>query len=180
MPGPERRRWVRLSPLVLVVLALCLAGCSKEVSDTQRPSSGTYHPTDTTQSTSSPAATIPLVPTGGIVVPECDDEAACAAGFFLDDGIFYNLDCVVVGSRAVSEDVIGSGDLYGEDVSVNLVNETSRDFMVAVSNGGGFCSDEPTADWVIAYPEGVDNPSLLEVVCEIGELSAEQREANGC
>lgn len=171
---------MRLSLLSVVVVALCLAGCSEQASDTQRPPSGTYHPTDPSQSSSPSTSTIPPVPTGGVVVPECDDEAACAAGFFLDDGIFYHLDCVVVAEEAVSEEVKGSGHLYGEGVSVNLVNETSRDVVVAVSKGGGFCSDEPTSDWVIAYPEGVDNAALLEVLCEVGELSAAQRLANDC
>lgn len=171
---------MRLSLLAFVAVALCLAGCSEESFDTQASPSRTYHPTDPTQFSSLSTSTVPKVPTGGVVVPECDDEAACAAGFFLDDGILYNLDCVVVDEDAVSEEVIGSGDFFGEDVIINLVKDTPREVMVAVSKGGGFCSDEPTSDWVMAYPEGVDNADLLEVVCEVGELSAAKRQANAC
>jgi len=49
----------------------------------------TFKPTAT-------AKTVLSVAAGGLVVPDCNDTASCAAGFILDDGVFYNLGCRAV------------------------------------------------------------------------------------
>ena len=127
-------------------------------------------------------ATLPPAPTGGLVVPECNDTGMCAAGFVLDDGVFYNLDCGAVRSSAVSDEVIGSGEFEGQIVSVNTVEGVSRNVMVAVSLPGGLCAegDEAVTGWSMAFPQGADQDAVLEAACEFGELSAAQRRANGC
>lgn len=115
-------------------------------------------------------------------MPGCDDTAACAAGFVLDDGVFYHLDCGAVRNSAVSDEVIGTGEFEGQTVTVNTVEGVPRSVMVAVSLPGGLCAegDEPATDWTMAFPEGADTDVLQGAFCEVGELSAAQRQANGC
>lgn len=157
---------------------MLLVGCSGTASNEPSIPSVTSH-TDPTPTTTSTSASI--VPSGGLVVPECADTGMCAAGFVLDDGVFYNIDCSAIRESAVSDEVIGEGDIDVYEVSVNLLVDVPRSVLVAVSQGGGFCGfDEFSSEWVAAFPDGVDNPALLEAICDVGELSAAQREANGC
>ena len=125
-----------------------------------------------------------IAPAGGLIVPECDDVelGACAAGFVLDDGIFYNLGCTAIRDSAVSDEMIGEGQLEGETVTVNTLDEIPGTVMVAVSLSGGLCAegDRVLSDWSMAFPQGVDNEALLEAVCAVGEMTATQREANDC
>lgn len=91
----------------------------------------------------------PSVPTGGLVVPPCDDTAACASGFFLDDGVFYAVGRTAIRDAAVSNEVIGIGEFEGETVTVNVLQDVPRDVMVAISLSGGLCNegDEAVSRW---------------------------------
>lgn len=153
--------------MALVVGAALLPACSGVAS------------VDATTSTSTVIA-----PDGGLIVPECDDVelGACAAGFVLDDGVFYNLGCGAVRDSAVSDEVIGEGEIEGEMVTVNTLDGMPRTLMVAVSLPGGLCAegDRVLSDWSMAFPQGVDNEALVEAVCAVGEMTATQREVNDC
>jgi hypothetical protein len=124
----------------------------------------------------------PGVPTGGMVVPPCDDTAACASGFLLDDGVFYAVGCTAIRDAAVSDEVIGSGEFEGEMVTVNVLHDVSRDVMVAISLPGGLCNegDEAVSQWSMVFPTGGDQDAVTQAICEVGELSAAERQANGC
>lgn len=179
-----RRRRERLAVWTVSGLALLAIVFTFVVQDDVEPSvvgSGVASEPDPSLPMAT-VATLPLPPTGGLVVPGCDDTAACASGFVLDDGVFYNLDCGAVRNSAVSDEVIGSGEFEGQIVSVNLVEGVSRSVMVAVSLPGGLCAegDEAVTDWTMAFPQGADQDAVLEAACEVGELSTAQRLANGC
>jgi hypothetical protein len=124
----------------------------------------------------------PSVPTGGLVVPPCDDTAACASGFLLDDGVFYAVGCTPIRDAAVSGEVIGSGEFEGETVTVNVLQDVPRDVMVAISLPGGLCNegDEAVSQWSMVFPTGGDQNAVTQAICEVGELSAAERQANGC
>lgn len=117
-------------------------------------------------------------------MPECNDVelGACVAGFVLDDGIFYNLSCSAVRESAVSDEVIGEGEFEGEMVVVHTLETVPRSVMIAVSLPGGICAegDQVLSDWSMAFPQGADPESLTEAICDAGELSAAQSEANDC
>lgn len=118
------------------------------------------------------------------MVPECRDSGSCAAGFVLDDQVFYHLGCLAVRNTAVSDEVLGQGEIDGQPVTASAVESQPRSLMVAVSLPGGVCSetdpDTPLSDWTMAFPDGADNAAVRQAICEAGELSAVQREANGC
>lgn len=120
---------------------------------------------------------------GELVVPECDDNASRAAGFVLNE-VFYALSCAAVRDSMVTEDVIGVGDLYGDSVTVNLVEGVADSVLVAVSVPGGFYSDndpdERHTSWSVAFPEGADQAAFTQAICEVADLSASQRLTNGC
>jgi hypothetical protein len=130
------------------------------------------------------ATTMLAAQPGGLVVPECDDEAMCQLGFVLDNGVFYGLECTAVADSVVTDQVLGRGELEGEVVTVNIIEGVAPTLMVAVSLPGGLCTGEPgeqpMSDWSMAFPEGTDNQALLTAICEVGELSPAQVEANGC
>lgn len=53
-------------------------------------------------------------PSGVLVVPTCDDDAACSDGFALNDR-FFSLLCLGVDPAAVTDDVAGTGsEVYTE------------------------------------------------------------------
>lgn len=95
-----------------VVAAAVLAACSSAPSD-----SATSLASDSTTRTSvidlRTTTTLPVVPASGLVVPECDDDAMCALGFVLDDGIFYNLDCAAIEDALVTLVADPKGLLFG-------------------------------------------------------------------
>lgn len=177
----EMRRGLTTVLLVGVVLSACSdAAPNAAASPTSSlATTETSLPLDTSSTTSLPAA-----PTGGLFVPECNDVdlGVCAAGFVLDDGMFYNLSCSAVRDSAVSEEVIGEGEFEGEMVVVHTLETVPRSVMIAVSLPGGLCAegDQVLSDWSMAFPQGANQESLTEAICDVGELSAAQREANGC
>ncbi len=120
---------------------------------------------------------------GELVVPDCEGNASCAAGFLLNE-VFYALSCAAVRDSMVTDDVIGVGDLYGDTVSVNLVEGVADSVLVAVSVPGGFCSDndpdERHTNWSVAFPEGADQAAFAQAICQVADLSASQRLTNGC
>lgn len=124
----------------------------------------------------------PHVPTGGLVVPECDDTSACAAGFVLDDGVFYAVGCTAIRDSAVSDEVIGGGEFEGQTITVNLLEGVPRDVMVAVSMPGGLCKegDEAVSQWSMVFPTGGDQGAVTQAICDVGEMSDADRRANGC
>ncbi len=124
----------------------------------------------------------PTVPTGGLVIPPCNDTAACASGFLLDDGVFYAVGCTAIRDSAVSDEVIGRGEFEGKTVTVNVLQDVPRDLMVAVSLPGGLCKegDEAVSDWSMVFPTGGDQNAVSKAVCDVRELSAEERQVNGC
>jgi hypothetical protein len=54
--------------------------------------------------------------------------------------------------------------------------------MIAVGLPGGLCAegDQVLSEWSMAFPQGADPESPMEAICDAGELSAAQREANDC
>ena len=148
-------RWT----LLVVVALLCATAC-------------------TTQST--PITT--LVPEGGLLTPDCADTGACIVGFILDNGLFYNLDCAAVKDSAVTDTVIGRGELQDQEVIVKLIEGVARSVMVAVSLPGGLCQEDSVAlsGWSMAFPETTAIADILESICRVGELTDDQRIANGC
>lgn len=128
------------------------------------------------------STTVPVASPGELVVPDCDDTGLCAAGFVLDDGIFYGLSCRAVRDAEVSDEVLGRGQLEGEEVTVNAVEGIDRDVMVAVSLPGGLCHDgaEALSGWSVAFPSTVDDAVARETLCQVGELTEAQRVADGC
>lgn len=77
---------------------------------------------------------------------------------------------------------LDSGEFEGETVTVNLLDGVPRDVMVAVSLPGGLCKegDEAVSDWSMVFPTGGDQDAVSKAVCEVGELSAAERQVNGC
>jgi len=120
---------------------------------------------------------------GELVVPPCPDDADCALGFLLND-VFYAVSCTAIRESAVTDDIVGSGDFYGDDVTVHRIDRVDDSVMVAFSAPGGFCSendpDERHTRWSMALAEGVDAEQLSNAICEVGELSAAQRLADRC
>jgi hypothetical protein len=135
----------------------------------------TFKPTDT-------ATTVPIVAAGGLVVPDCNDTASCAAGFILDNGVFYNLGCRAVRDAQVTAEVLGRGQLDGESVTVNAIEGIDRAVMVAVSLPGGLCEegDQPLSKWTGAFASTIDDDVLREANCSVGELTEAQRVADDC
>lgn len=159
------RRWI-----LLIVLSLLLnVSCTTQSS----PS--------TTQS-GPPGTSVPVVLPGELVVPDCDGAALCAGGFFLDDGVFYYLDCSAIKDSAVTDTVIGRGELYDEEVTANEIEGVPRTVMVAVSLPGGLCQDDSEAlsEWRMAFPSTADITVVQETMCRVGELTEGQIAANRC
>lgn len=166
-----------------LVAAAFLSACTTAASDPGTPLSSDA--TTGLASTVVPTtATLPIAATGGLVVPECDDEAMCALGFVLDDGIFYNLDCAAISDPFVTDEILGQGQLEDQSVTVKRIDGVDRSLIVAVSLPGGLCTGEsdeaPRSNWTAAFPEGADCDALLAAICRVGELSDAQGEANGC
>lgn len=144
-------------------------------------------PTRQTTSSSPPTTSVtqPLVvpKPGEFFVPPCIDSNECVAGFVLDD-VFFSVSCVGVRESAVSDEVIGRGNWNGEEVSVNGVEGFNESLLVAVSTDGGYCSEEDPdqrlSQWSFAFSEKMEQAPVIGAVCEVGELSAAQRLANGC
>ena len=107
----------------------------------------------------------------------------CPIAFVLN-GVFYSVGCTAIRDSAVTEDVIGSGDFHGEAVTVNRIAGVDDEVMVALSIPGGDCSDidpdERRTPWSMAFGDYDDLAAITAVVCDVGELSAAQRLADGC
>ena len=169
----------------LLSLAVIVSACSDSDSNSDASVASSPAATDAPSSADATTTTsMPSTPTGGLVVPECNDVefGSCVAGFVLDDGLFYSLSCSAVRNSAVSDEVIGEGDFEGRMVTVHTLREIPRTVMVAVSLPGGVCAegDRVLSEWSMAFPQGAENGALIEAVCTAGELSAAQREANDC
>lgn len=138
-----------------------------------------------------PVETAPAISVPGSIsaAPPCDDEGACAEGFLLDDA-FIMLDCTPIKESAITTEVIATGRVRGEEVTVNAIEGVDPAVMMAISLPGGSCSDGEDPDerfsaWSLAipsvtFPDRVDHGRLREAVCRVGDLSARQREANEC
>lgn len=85
---------------------------------------------------------------------------------------------------AVAARVIGTGRIFDQQVTVNAVEGIDPGVLVAASIPGGSCSendpDERLTDWSMAFPAGADHAQLQAAICDVGDLSAAQRLANGC
>ena len=127
-------------------------------------------------------STTPAGP-GELVVPECNDEAMCPEAFIID-GLFYSVGCTAIRDSAVSDYVIGSGDLHGEPATVHRITGVDETVMVALSFPSGSCSEndpnERHTSWSMAFADGADQADISAAVCDVGELSPAQRLADGC
>lgn len=104
-------------------------------------------------------------------------------GFILDDGDYYAWGCTAIQNSAVTGEVLGEGGLYGEWVTVNLIQGVDDRALVAVSTDGGCdlgADDEPLSDWTMAFSLKADGDWVLKALCRVGELTAAERDANGC
>jgi hypothetical protein len=171
--------------MTLLFLAVVVSACSDAAPNAGgSPSSSLPTPEAPPSMDATTTTSLPAAPAGGLVVPECDDVEVglCVAGFVLDDGLFYNLSCSAVRDSAVSDEVIGEGEFEGEMVVVYTLETVPRTVMIAVSLPGGLCAegDQVLSDWSMAFPQGADSTALMEAVCDAGEFSAAQSEANDC
>ncbi len=120
---------------------------------------------------------------GELVVPSCPDNATCPLAFVLND-VFYTVSCAAIREWAVGDDMIGSGDFHGDNVTVHRIDGVDDSVMVALSVPGGFCSendpDERHTPWSMAFADEADDDQLSNALCEVGELSAAQRLADRC
>lgn len=116
-----------------------------------------------------------------LACPDCDDAAACAAGFEIE-GMFYGQSCAAVREDAVSSDVLAEGELGSRTTTVNRIEGVDTTVMVAVGLPGGICGDNDTArsPWSMAFAPEADQAAVKQAVCSVGDLTPEQREANGC
>ncbi len=131
----------------------------------------------------SPCPTAAVPATGELVVPSCQDNAMCPLAFVLND-VSYTVSCAAIQESAVTDDIVGSGDFHGDNVTVHRIDGVDDSVMVALSVPGGFCSendpDERHTPWSMAFADGANDEQLSDAVCQVGELSAAQRLANGC
>jgi hypothetical protein len=91
--------------------------------------------------------------------------------FILDTGIRYNMSCSHVRPSAVSDEVLGAGNYFGQ-VSVNAVEGFSPDIVVAVSGPGqGLCDNLGEGVWWLAFVPGAPIKAINEAFCTFTEPS---------
>jgi hypothetical protein len=112
-----------------------------------------------------------------LIEPPCDDEAMCAAGFYLD-GVFFGLDCTAIRTSAVTAEVLGAGTVFGQQVTANVIADIDSSTVVAVSlPGGGACyEEEPSSPWSLAIRQGASQDTIRDAVAH---YAPERRLANG-
>lgn len=184
------RKWL----FVLILVALCFSACSaSRLVEPQPPTTSTSHGM---QTATPPTSTIsPTSPAGVIGVSECEDDGeACSTGFTLIvpdcDGqteavcsdeftlkiigrIFYNLECEAIRIEAVSNVVLARGEIEGQVVSINAIEDVGPNVMVAVENPSEGCGD-----WSMAVPNSAAPEALHAAICRVGDLPPERREAD--
>ncbi len=124
-----------------------------------------------------PSTTEP--PPGVVVRVQCPENASCAEEFILN-GRTYSQSCTgVLEEAVVLDNVLGSGQAFSQPVEVFAIDGFPDGDIVAVNVPSG-CTEDPNEEispWSFAW---VSSAQILPVICELGLLSAEQREANNC
>ena len=124
-----------------------------------------------------PSTTEP--PPGVVVQVQCQDNASCAEEFILN-GRTYSQGCTGVLEEAiVLDNVLGSGQAFSQQVEVFAIDGFPDGDVVAVNVQSGCTEDpnEPISPWSFAWVSGAQ---IVPVVCDLGLLTVEQREANSC
>lgn len=185
---------------VLAVLLAALVSCSEpgasggvEDIDTADSASTDQSTMTTTGQVSSPVATTagpppidaaPSIDSGELIEPVCDDDSACASGFYLD-GVFFGLDCTAIRADAVTTDVVGVGTVTGQQVTANEIADIDPSSFVAVDlPGGGACYEEdpsePTSPWSLAIRQDASAEQIRDTVCRVADYTPERRQTNDC
>lgn len=183
--------WSLVRGLLFLLLVACLAlvacGASTdsgvEVSSDAEPSlvDSFEEEFEDPPNTATPS-TAPLE-TGQVGERFCGSDALCASEFVLD-GVSYALSCEAVREDAVLAEVLGSGRAFSHEVVVHAVKGFDRDEVVAISVPGGHCSetdpDEIHTSWSMAFASRASSVIAGRAACQIGALSPQRAEANGC
>ena len=160
---------------------------SSAVTEAQSPTTLEQRPSPTSATAPDPPDTDDEVRPNAVrelIEPPCDDEAMCAAGFYLD-GDFFGLDCAAIRTSAVTAEVLGAGTVFGQQVTANVIADIDPSAMVAVSlPGGGACYEEdpsePSSPWSLAIRRGASPDTVRDAVCAVADYTPERRLANGC
>jgi hypothetical protein len=115
-----------------------------------------------------------------MVQPECDDTAACAAGFLID-GDFYGLSCGGVRAEVVAREPLARGRYGGKVVEMRAVRGVAPDVLTAVSIPGGACEEgsSVTTPWSMLFGPGADDETARhQAICRA--TLSEERGRNGC
>jgi len=113
------------------------------------------------------------------------EEGGLCAFFFELDGVSYSLSCAAIRDEAVTDQVIGAGTPYGDQLTVNLIDGVDPAVMVAISLPGGYCDenapdDEVHTSWSMMFPDGANQQDLEAAVCSVGAFAPLLAEVNGC
>ena len=118
-------------------------------------------------------------PEGVVAEVRCEENAMCAEEFILN-GRIYSVSCAVVLERSILfDDLVGSGTAFAQDIEVFAIEGNPDHGVVAISRESG-CSEnpaDPTGAWSFAF---ATRSGIQSAVCEHGNLSDEQRIADGC
>ncbi len=99
------------------------------------------------------------------------------------DGTFYAHSCAGVRETAVSDEVLGSGEINGQRLQANGIDGVGADRVVAVNLPAARCErrgrDEGDSGWSLANADGTRLSSLKVLLCDVGEGWTAQR-LGGC
>lgn len=185
-----------MKKILLVAFGLILGACgganvaTPESPETANPSSTAVAPSvseveevveEEDDQRPTVSSTLRLRPGDNVSQLVCSGPGLCEE-WFVAEGRTYSIGCSAVREEAISDVSVGSGLLYGEEVEVRQLVGLENSDIVAFSLSTGCTEDvdEPRTGWSFAFVTSLGGAEIIPVVCEAGELSNEQRQANGC
>ena len=97
----------------------------------------------------------------------------------------YNVSCAAVSADAVTDDVLGTGELLDDPAEARAIAGVAVDVAVAVNRPGGDCLEgDPLggvlSDWSFAFAAGAGSTAAQQATCTAGAITPTQELANRC
>ena len=97
----------------------------------------------------------------------------------------YQVSCGAVSADAVTDEVLGTGELSNDPAEARAIAGVGVDVAVAVNRPGGDCLEgDPLggvlSDWSFAFASGADRAAAQQATCTVGALTPTQELANRC